>query len=226
MKPLFFSLALVLSLNLAAQENFDSDNKNEFGLDVTGFIRFFTQFQANDDYAYNPVYYLTYRRLFDVGNIRFGIGGDYDRIENSTGFTDSLTFMNQSSAVSARLGWEWQTSLSKRWLAYYGADFKFTYSSGNNEANYFNGGYAQGYEYKARTVGFSPVLGIRFKINSRISLLTEASLSFYYLTFEYLNKSKPLYSGLPEQEDTKHPTTHSFYTTFQQPISVYFVFNF
>jgi hypothetical protein len=226
MKTIILVLALCsIATSAYSQDEFETENKNELGLDVTGFIRFFTQFQASNDFNYQPTYYLTYRRLFENGNIRFGIGGDYDQFENTTPLTDSLTFLNKSSALSTRIGWEWKTKLSKRWSAYYGGDFRFTHSSGDNEAVFFNGGYAVGNEFTANTLGLSPILGFRFKLNDRISLLTEASLSFNYLIYDQKDTSIPITSGLPAQDDIVQPQTNSFYTTFQQPISIYFVFN-
>lgn len=221
--PLF--AIVFVSFTVVSQDNFETDNKNELGLDVTGFIRFFTQFQQSNDFAYNPTYYLTYRRYFSPGNIRFGIGGDYDRFEVSTPLTDSLTFYNTESAITMRVGWEWKTELGKRWQAYYGADFRYIHSSGDIEANFFNGGYAEGIEYKARTLGLSPILGFRFRLNDRISLITEASLSIYHLTYDRLDKSTPMTSGLPDKDDVIQPRTKSVYMTFQQPVSVFFVFN-
>ncbi len=49
--------------------------KNELGLDVTGFIKFFTGFNSDNNFDYEPTYYLTYRRLMGKQNFRAGIGG-------------------------------------------------------------------------------------------------------------------------------------------------------
>ena len=226
MKRVILLIAVMLTtFSASSQDDFLNENKNELGLDVTGFIGFFTQFQQSGDFAYNPTYYLTYRRYFESGNIRFGIGGDHDRFEVSSSISDSRTFVNQASAISTRIGWEWQTDLSKRWQAFYGVDFRYIHSGQDKEAVFFNGGYAVGSRFKANTFGLSPVLGFRFKLNDRISLLTEASLSFYYLTYNQTETSIPLSSGTPEQADVAQPTTNSFYMSFQQPISVFFVFN-
>lgn len=224
MKKVLPILVLVMSFTAFAQSD-SIQKKNELGLDATGFIRFFTQFQASGDFAYLPTYYITYRRYFNSGNIRFGIGGDGENFELIEPFNDSIQFNNRAVAISTRLGWEWEVDLTKRWQAFYGVDFRYIQRNQNNGANFFNGGYAVGNIVKSTTLGLSPILGVRLNINHRISLLAEASFSFYRLNYSETEQTTPVQAGLPEQEDVVRPTTTSWYTTFQQPLSVFFVFS-
>jgi hypothetical protein len=226
MKKLFLlSTCFAFSFGAFTQSNeLESNHNNEFGLDVSGFIRFFTQFQTTSDYSYSPTYYLTYRRLFEPGNIRFGIGGDYDNIEPTGILGDSNTYNNINQALGLRLGWEFKSILSKRWEVFYGLDYRMTFESENNEVIFFNGGYANGRVNKSQVYGLAPVLGFRFNINKRISLITEASLSFNILKTQSRLTYTSLY-GNPEKPDDNFPNTSSFFMNFSQPISIFFVFN-
>ena len=78
---ILFLSYLLLTNDALSQIDSTTQHKNEFGIDVTGTIRFFTKFQNTSDYSYTPTYYLTYRRYFDPGNIRFGFGGDFSNLE-------------------------------------------------------------------------------------------------------------------------------------------------
>ncbi len=223
---LLLSAFAFLNLDASAQSDSLPQYKNEFGLDVTGTIRFFTKFQNTSDYSYVPTYYLTYRRYFRPGNIRFGIGGDGYTQEQPSPYGDSAIFKDNSSTLDLRLGWEFKSELSKRWQVYYGLDFRFSFGNRKNEAAFFNGGYAVGFESHFTTVGLAPVLGFRFRINDRISLLTEANFS---VNMSKYYKNRNFYtpipgSGSPQLPDVTAPNTKSLYTQFAQPVAVYFVF--
>lgn len=215
----------ILAQHLSSQNDSAGKYKNEFGLDITGTIRFFTKLQSSSDYFYVPTYYLTYRRYMDKGNIRFGMGGEAITQELPSPYNDSTVYKSNSSSLDSRFGWEFKSDLSKRWQAHYGLDFRFSMGNEKNEANYFNGGYANGYESHFSILGLAPVLGFRFKLNERISLLTEANLSFNMIKYY---KNRHFYTpvnGSPPIADELHPDTKGFYTQFSQPLAIYFVFN-
>ncbi len=200
--------------------------KNELGLDITGFVKFFTDFNSDNNFDYEPTYYLTYRRLMGKHNFRAGIGGEYDNLEKSSTFDSISVYQENDYSFSARIGWEWMSTLSKRWSVFYGGDLRYGYALAKDEAIFFNGGYAQGTEQSANVFGLAPVLGIRFNINDRISLITEATFSFNY----GIGKNKQTFIptpdlAMPEIPDVVAPTTRSVFTTFSQPLALYFVFN-
>lgn len=108
-----------------------------------------------------------------------------------SGISDSISVYQENSyAFNIRAGWEWNTSLSKRWTVFYGGDLRYGYAFEKDEAIYFNAGYAQGTEQSANVFGLAPVLGIRFIINGRISLITEATFSVNYGIGERKQTSK------------------------------------
>jgi len=221
---ILISIFLMLAQHSISQNDSTFKYKNEFGLDVTGTIRFFTKFQNTSDYSYTPTYYLTYRRYFDRGNIRVGIGGEVSDQEITGMVGDSNVYRRISNGIDSRLGWEFKSDLSKRWQAFYGLDFRFSMGKQRNEAAFFNGGYAVGFENQSTTYGVAPVLGFRFRVNDRISLLTEANFSFNVSKFKTRNISTAL-TGYPDLPDEVAPDTRSIYTSFSQPIAIYFVFN-
>ncbi|MCJ8292304.1 MAG: hypothetical protein HRT58_21090 [Crocinitomicaceae bacterium] len=196
--------------------------KNELGLDATGFVRYFTKFQSGTDFLYEPIYYLSYRRLFKSGNIRFALGGTYEQLEKA-GFTDTTTYSKNTKGFSTRIGWEWDTEIGEKWSAYYGIDFRYTYNFLDDDFIFSNAGYINGMERKSNVIGLAPVLGVRFNINDRISLRTEASFSFN----RGVSNNKQTYialSGFPEKADDTAPKTTSIFTSFAQPISLFFTF--
>jgi len=215
---------LLFTQDVVSQTDTTTTHKNEFGIDVTGTIRFFTKFQNTSDYSYTPTYYLTYRRYFNSGNIRFGIGGDVSDLEITGMVGDSNVYHRITNGIDTRLGWEFKSELSKRWQVFYGLDFRFSAGKQRNEAAFFNGGYAVGFENHSTTYSFAPVLGFRFKLNNRISLLTEANFSFNVTKYKTRNIYTPL-SGYPSMPDEVAPDTRNIYTSFSQPIAVYLVFN-
>jgi hypothetical protein len=215
---------MLVTQSVLSQNDTVPIHKNEFGIDVTGTIRFFTKFQNSSDFNYIPTYYLTYRRFYTRGNIRFGIGGDVSDLEITGMVGDSNIYHRVSNGIDTRLGWEFKSDLSKRWQVFYGLDFRFSMGKQRNEAAFFNGGYAVGFENHSTTYGVAPVLGFRFKINNRVSLLTEANFSFNITKYRTRNIYTPL-SGYPDLPDEVAPNTKNIYTSFAQPISVFLVFN-
>ena len=219
---LFF--ILLSSLAKAQADEAPGEFKNEFGVDITGAIRFFTQFQSSGDYNYSPQYYLTYRRLMKPGNIRFGIGGDYDNFESPGAVGDPATYSYNFRSLDLRLGWEFKSSLTPKWEVFYGLDVRTSYTRLNDEALFFNAGYAVGADAKSNIIGLAPLLGFRFKINDRMSLLTEVSLSINSMKQDVKNTYIPL-AGFGEKEDEVAPTTNSVFMSFSQPVSIFLVFN-
>lgn len=229
MKYVFLFLCIgVFATSLVGQDA-PKEYRNEFGLDGTGFIRSFLSF--NEESAiygnYEPIYYLSYRRKFKPGNIRFAIGGAYEQMDlpGSGSQSDSLMFVRNSYSIDFRIGWEFTNELSSRWQVYYGLDFRTSFSHSYNEARYYSGGYANGTESDNQILGIAPLLGFRFRITDRISLLTEANFSLNWAKTENRDFFTPVNSTYPELPDEVDPTTNSVYTSFRQPLSIFFVFD-
>lgn len=200
---------------------------NEFGIDATAFIKQFLNFdngQFSDQHS--STYYLTYRRHFNCGNIRFAIGGSYSDNDISPAFqVDSNKYHYNSYSVSSRIGWEFFSNLSKRWQTFYGVDFRQSISYIKNDAPYWNGGYANGYESKSSNYSITPLLGFRFRLNNRLSLSTEASFSFNFQQSSNRKYFIPVAGQYPQLQDIVSPDTKKIATSFSQPISLFLTFD-
>lgn len=228
MKQVFLLLFMSAFAASAFGQEEPKEYKNEFGLDATGFIKSFLNFNAESisfGPNYSPIYYLSYRRKFKPGNIRFAIGGGYSQEDIPTSLYDSLKFERNSHSIDFRIGWEFKNELGKRWQVYYGLDFRTSIAHSYNEATYYSGGYANGTESDRQVFGLAPLLGFRFRVTERISLLAEASFSMNWTKNDSRDFYTPLNSSYPERPDEEDPTTRSVYTSFSQPLSIFFVFD-
>ncbi|OFX36850.1 MAG: hypothetical protein A2X08_14550 [Bacteroidetes bacterium GWA2_32_17] len=201
--------------------------RNEFGIDATGFVKQFLNVnQSEFSNYYSPTYYLTYRRHFKCGNLRFAIGGAIESQDLAPAFTgDSNKYHRNSYSIDTRLGWEFSNDLSKRWQVFYGLDFRPSYSYSKNDAPYWNGGYANGSESKSQIYAVAPLLGFRIKINNRLSLSTETSLSFNFSQSSSRRYYIPVTSQYPPIPDVVTPKTKSFYSSFSQPVFIILTFD-
>jgi hypothetical protein len=230
MKKIMLAIFITANtISLYAQDTTKKSNiyRNEFGIDATGFIKQFLNFnQSEFSNYYSPTYYLTYRRHFNCGNLRFAIGGAVESQDLSPVFVgDSNKYHMNSYSLDARLGWEFSSDLSKRWQVFYGLDFRPSYAYSKNDAPYWNGGYANGSENQSQIYAFAPLLGFRIKINNRLSLSTETSLSFNFSESSSRRYYIPVTSQYPSIPDVLNPKTKRFYSSFSQPVFMILTFD-
>lgn len=228
MKKVILFIAFISVLNVSfSQVKKDSAKvyHNEFGVDVTSFLMLYLPLGQND--FYSPSYYLTYRRKFESGNIRSGLGGDFSNqnVGNTNYPNDSNKYNRFGYGVDFRIGWEFVNEISKRWQVYYGLDTKISYQHYKNDLNYFSNGYAYGSETNYNTFGISPVLGFRFKLNKRLSLTTETNLSINWSKSSRREYYTPYISSLPAIADQITPSEVRIYSQFSQPLSIIFTFD-
>ena len=200
---------------------------NEFGIDGTAFIKQFFNFNSGQfPDQYSATYYLTYRRHFKCGNIRFAIGGSYADYDLTSGWSlDSNKYHYNSYSFSSRIGWEFFSNLSKRWQTFYGLDFRPTISHTKNDAPYWNGGYANGYESNSQIYSIAPLLGFRFRLNNRLSISTETSFSINWQVDSNRKYFIPQTSSYTPLPDIVSPKTKKLVTGFSQPISLFLTFD-
>ncbi len=200
---------------------------NEFGFDMTAFLRQFTNSNSGTYPSYYyPLYYLTYRRHLDCGNIRFAIGGDFSSEERGSSVsTDTNKYKNERFSLETRIGWEFVSELSSRWQAFYGLDFKASLHYQLTEDQFYSGGYAHGNESEVQTYSLAPMLGLRFKINKRLSLSTETSLAINWQKSKSRSFTTPISGQYPPQEDKISPTEKRTYTNFEYPLALFLTFD-
>lgn len=224
MKKLITISIVLFSLNSISQtDNITKLHRHELGADITGLLSQFFNLNSSN-IAYNvpqPTYLLTYRYYVKKSNIRCGVGGYYDK-SSVPGYTingQEKTFYNTVNQFAFRIGYEFISNLSKKWQAFYGLDFRPSFSKQTNEAWFSNAGYLNGLVNNTTQYGFAPLLGFRFRLNDRVSLTTESS--FTYNIQE--NKRKTTYTSLdnnlyPTILDSQTRKTKNISASFSQPI--------
>jgi hypothetical protein len=227
-KTCLLSLFLICSFSIVySQQKKDTSKtyRNEFGIDATSF--FFLYLPLGQDNNYLPNYNLTYRRKFNSGNIRYGLGGNFlnQKVENNNYPNDSNEYNRFNCSIYSRVGWEFFSEISKRWQIYYGLDTKFTYQRYKNDLIYTSNDYAYGSETIYYTLGISPILGFRFKLNKRISLTTETNFSIDWSKSNRRDYYTPVNSSLPPIPDEITPSSIMINGQFSLPISIIFTFD-
>jgi len=225
MKKLIAISILLSGLKLFSQsDSITKQHRHELGVDITGLLsQFFNFNNSNNNFYYkpSPTYFITYRYHLKKTNIRFGIGGTYDKnsISSYKVNGEDKTFYNSQTNFSVRIGYEFVSELSKKWQAFYGLDFRPTISNADNQAQFSNGGYINGYKNEATVYGFAPLLGFRYHLNDRVSITTEASFS-YNLQYSsnqktYISQDLSTYPYLPNDKAVK---TTSISASFNTPL--------
>lgn len=217
MKKILFTLSIICLTTLAfgqitAPDSTKRELKNVIGIDATGVLRQVFNFSTSSYYPYNP-YIITYKRILKSNAIRSGIGGN---ISNSNGTAnDSIKNKQKNYIFNLALGFEHYAYLSKRWNLFLGIDAIMNYRYNNYENSYTM---TTKRMQTSTTIGYgiSPVFGVQFKINSRISLSTETS---YDITYSTTNTSS---SESPQTNYNYHSKSDNLLTNFHAPLTVNF----
>jgi hypothetical protein len=233
MKKFFVITALLgtATVSNAQQAWPDTTRRNEVGVDVTTFLwQFLGQVSSdgisNYAFVYPTPYWVTYRYHFHkYWNLRFAVGGTITNDEEpGLGGPTTETYTNKNSELDLSIGAERAEELGKRWQIFYGIDFRPAWFYQYNDFIYSNGGYQYGSEQHGTAMAIAPMLGIRYRITPRFSILTEASLPFVSTHNERRDFFKPLGDGYPPMEDQTQ-TTNGFHTAFTPPLSVIATFD-
>lgn len=146
----------------------------------------------------------------------------YDHQRPKYGSTEN--YHTKQSGIDISVGVERTQELTKRWQVYYGLDIRPSWTYSYTDFTHSSGGYQYGDEDRGTYFAVAPVLGIRYRIAKRFSILTEASLSFIKSTVKSRNFSIPLDDQNPQLPDLDQ-TTNNVDTRFQTPIAVVATFD-
>lgn len=233
--PLIIALCFIGLSTFAQDTTKVKQHLNEFGIDVTGFLKEYLNFGVSDPAlyspSYTPTYYLTYRRHFNCGNLRVQVGGSYSNNQISSNYnSDTNRYYEKGYSINTSIGWEFYDNLGKKWQVFYGADLRGSYVYSNNDDNTSgvvtaNGSlFFNGWLSKTQIYGLAPLLGIRFKLTKRLSILTETSYTFnweYDFNGTYYVASPGATGPAPHTTSQKNT---KIYSTFSQPLSIFFDF--
>jgi hypothetical protein len=218
MKKICFTLVLlVAAISLSGQEVKPDTTKREYknvvGIDATTIIRQFINFNSNA-YFSSP-YMISYKRIIKSNAIRLGLYGNLATSENSS--SDTFNVKTTSFNVNIGLGFEHYSYLTKRWNLYFGADLITKYNE--NQSEHFSAYDSNTQRSTNFGLGISPLIGIQFRINSRLSLSTESSYDILFVT----SKNHFSYNSYPYNRNQKRTGIN---TQFNAPASINFRIQF
>ncbi|MFL5765141.1 MAG: hypothetical protein ACJ77K_14455 [Bacteroidia bacterium] len=191
------------------------DRRNVIGIDVTGLAQEFIGFNS---YPYGYPYYgspylLQYKRIFHVNALRVGFGGNASKDNGRQ--NDTLHSARSRTQFNIGIGFEHYSYLAKRWNLFCGIDAIMNYtndfyeSSRTATTSYSTENTNYGY-------GFSPLLGIQFRINSRMSVATETSFDVTW------TRGKSTQREVPSTGYDKDGVGTGFQTQLHAPLGIVF----
>jgi hypothetical protein len=197
--------------------------RHELTIDATSLIKQFVPNMYYYPIYYGPYYYpyyegdltaatstiLGYRLHLKPVSLRVGVGVS-SRNDNHA-YSDTSNDLNRSQQMTARLGIERHSMLSKKWSLFYGLDLLAATRSGEytRETGSVSDEYLDSYSH----VGASPLLGVRWRATKRLHLHTETSLQFvnYNSSTDNELQSNPQY--------TTHTTSSGWKMQYLAPMS-------
>lgn len=197
------------------------DKKNQFGLNVTAFVKQYLVLNSQS-FDNNVPYLLTYRRFGKNFNLRAGLAASssYNRRDDMSSFQFIYT---DNRSTNLRIGIDRTYAMTKKWNLYYGLDLFGANTMTKQEtkpkspspfANEFK------YRNKTQTIGLSPNLTVEFMLNNRLSIFTETNLSIAWSHFTEKSESP----SFPNSSQTGWSNFGS--TTINLPLSVFCAFRF
>jgi len=207
---LIFSSFLLLNA-----QNKDEPNKMrnfEVGLNVSNFVKSFVSLNTQTVQA-SP-YFIVFKYNEKL-RLHFGIkandGVDFASTEGSLSHFRFLRF-------DLKTGMERNKLLGQKWVVHYGADLIVKY-----ELEQFKN--IAGFDEVTTSIesaygGISPFLGLQFKINDRLKLLTEAEWVFAY------GRSADKIDSVNFPEINKKDLSNFFFTELHPPVDLYLIFKF
>lgn len=213
---LLLSTLTLLSYSQETQaDTTKKDYKNVIAIDATGLLQQF--FNFNTSFYNNSPYIITYKRIFKSNALRFGMGGSFRTNEGTQ--DDTLPMLSVDRRINFGIGFEHYSYISKRWNFFFGGDAIFYYRFYDGKYPYTTISYR---EQSSTTIkyGVSPLLGVQFKINSRLSLSTETSFDILYSANKSFDIEPPLHlydnrsEGNGFESNFNPPTSLSFRILF------------
>lgn len=182
MKKLILVLIVIclsgsISAQIVSHDSTKTEFKNAVGLDVTALLLQFTNNGSITNYYYQYPDIISYRRFIKSNALKVSLGG---YVSNDNGLqNDTLSSKSNRYSVNLRAGYEHYCYLGKRWMYYFGADLLAGYTYTEYRYTWSTTSYRDE-KTKINSFGISPVIGVTFKINQRLSIATQASYDVLY----------------------------------------------
>ena len=181
MKKLILTLiVIIIGVNIYCQEfSQDKSNiecKNIIGVDLYFLLSQLSLLNHESNYFESP-YLINYKRKFNNNAIRFNIGGlIFNTFDGSIESGNNKHFDDE---LNIGIGYERYSYINKKWAYFYGVDAIRYYS--RNGYNNTNGSYHDESTLKKYSYGISPLLGLIYQFNSRLSISSETSCDITYI---------------------------------------------
>jgi hypothetical protein len=170
---LLFSIC-VLTKSTYAQTDPSNQYKKHFGFNTN--IVFNNIFQSGA----SPFTLLYKKQLKE--NQAFRLGASVN-LNIDDGKRNNGAQINNFVSLQLTLGKEFQRELTKHWIWYGGGDIIPSYSNSNQQSTQTVNGPSIKNTQITYGLGLRPFLGLRFNINSRLYVATEASLNLSYSNY-------------------------------------------
>lgn len=216
MKKTICLIGLLFSsfLWLNAQNENEPDKMRDFevGLNVSNFVKSFVS--LNTQTIQTSPYFIVFKYNEKL-RLHLGFkGSDGVDFTSDNGGLNNNRFMR----FDLKTGIERNKLLGKKWLVHYGADLVVKY-----EFERFKN--TTGFDEVTSSIesaygGVSPFLGLQFKINDRLKLLTEAEWVFAY------GRSADKINSTDFPEINSKDISNFFFTELHPPVDLYVIFKF
>ena len=229
MKNVMVLIVLIFIGNtLYAQDRnkqFSEGYEKQIGLNVTNFFLRFVSF--NQGLQNTPGILLLYKKGTDGKKWRYGLGGgirlNKNKNDNSNSNQDQIS---GNIDIAYNFGREYYKTISKRWLVHFGWEtlYRGDFSKSNNISFNINGKVTQNNFSLNLGTGAQAIGGIQFRLNDRLSLLTETS---YGVFFSYIRmKSTTEFEDQINNQNENRIERYSLYTFFYAPTSIILNYHF
>lgn len=183
MKKIFLiTVILVSSININAQgqETINHSLKNQFNI---GYFNAFNLSGINE-------FGVGYKRIINEKGA-FRLATSFAMSKNEYNYTDHIRIENKTT-ITPRIGYEFRMNFEK-WMVFYGIDIVASYSNNINEYTRTDPAESDRNNYREeenKGIGFSPILGVQYRLNKWISFSTETSFDFMYTKTEIFENTK------------------------------------
>lgn len=197
---------------MAQNEEAVQSYQTEVGLNVSNFVKSFLSLNTQTIQA-SPYFVIVKRKSLRLHlGLRANDGQNF--FDESNNITDSRRLQFDFKA-----GVERKQNVAQKWIFHYGLDLVGSY-----QYNRFNTLTAID-EIKDQTeaayAGISPFLGLQFKINNRLKVLTEANW-----VIAYGRSTEKLESFFFPDDINEINISNFAFTELNPPVDVYLIFNF
>ncbi len=209
---LFGCFILSSSFVYAQEEASEKAYKTEVGLNVSNFVKSFLSLNTQTIQA-SPYFVVVKHK-----SLRFHLGLQANDGQNFFDDTNNIS-NNRNILFDFKAGFERREMVAKKWIFHYGLDLVGNY--GYNRLTTITAIDQIKNTTEAAYAGLSPFLGLQFKINHRLKVLTEANWVIAY------GRSTEKTESAVFADDLNQTNISNFaFTELNPPIDLYLIFQF